>query len=132
MKELVERLLRYISIDTQSQHGSQTIHAHIDHDRRTALGLVVIRTAQTVRAQDTAVILQRHGIGDNAIQDHSSKQDGKQNDKGLILTGKPDQTGFNGYAKGFQDGYDHGRNNSTGKSYVVKRITLVRKMHMGT
>ena len=25
MKELVERLLRYISIDTQSQHGSQTI-----------------------------------------------------------------------------------------------------------
>lgn len=24
MKELVERLLRYISIDTQSQHGSQT------------------------------------------------------------------------------------------------------------
>ena len=30
---------------TTNSMGNQAVHAHIDHDRRTALGLVVIRTA---------------------------------------------------------------------------------------
>ena len=57
MKELVERLLRYISIDTQSQHGSQTIPST---EKQKDLGRLLVKELleNAIDAQATAVTVE--------------------------------------------------------------------------
>ena len=52
MKELVERLLRYISIDTQSQHGSQTIPST---EKQKDLGRLLVKELLEKKLQDGSI-----------------------------------------------------------------------------